>query len=190
MTTREPESRKAGQDTKFRIQDSGFRIQDSGFRIQDSRCRCILHLASCILHHVSRFTFHPSLRSRASLSRFTFYAVFLISYYFVTNSWAQGFGKNKVTDQHFDWLIHRTEHFDIHYYPSESRLVPILADIAEEAYEKHSEDFKHEIKDRTPIILYQSHKDFQETNIILDEIQEGVGGFSEIFKRRVVIPFT
>ena len=76
--------------------------------------------------------------------------------------WAQGFGKNKVTDQHFDWLIHRTEHFHIYYYPAEAQLVPIMADIAEEAYEKHSEDFEHEIADRTPLILYQSHKDFQE----------------------------
>lgn len=105
-------------------------------------------------------------------------------------SWAQGFGKNKVTDEPFDWKIHRTEHFDIHYYPSGERLVPIMADIAEEAYEKHSEDFDHEIKDRTPLILYQSHKDFQETNIILQEIHEGIGGFAEIFKRRMVIPFT
>ncbi|MCZ6681024.1 MAG: BamA/TamA family outer membrane protein [Candidatus Poribacteria bacterium] len=107
-----------------------------------------------------------------------------------TNSWAQRFGKNKITDQQFDWMIHRTEHFDIHYYPSEERLVPIMADIAEEAYERHSEDFEHEIRDRTPLILYQSHKDFQETNIILQELHEGIGGFADRFKRRVVIPFT
>lgn len=105
-------------------------------------------------------------------------------------AFAQGFGKNKVTDQQFDWLIHRTEHFDIYYYPAEAELALIMADIAEEAYEKHSEDFEHEIADRTPLILYQSHKDFQETNIILQELHEGIGGFAEIFKRRVVIPFT
>lgn len=108
----------------------------------------------------------------------------------VDSGWAQGFGKNKVTDQDFDWLIHRTEHFDIHYYPGEEQLVSIMADIVEEAYEKHSEDFEHELKDRTPLILYQSHKDFQETNITLAELHEGVGGFAELFKRRMVIPFT
>ena len=108
----------------------------------------------------------------------------------VGSGWAQGFGKNKVTDQDFDWLIHRTEHFDIHYYPGEEQLASIMADIVEEAYEKHSEDFEHELKDRTPLILYQSHKDFQETNITLAELHEGVGGFAELFKRRMVIPFT
>ena len=65
-----------------------------------------------------------------------------------------------------------------------------MADISEEAYEKHSEDFGHQIKSRTPLILYQSHTDFRDTNIILQELSEGVGGFAEIFKRRVVIPFT
>ena len=65
-----------------------------------------------------------------------------------------------------------------------------MADIVEEAYEKHSEDFEHELKDRTPLILYQSHKDFQETNITLAELHEGIGGFAELFKRRMVIPFT
>ncbi len=104
--------------------------------------------------------------------------------------WAQVFGKNKITGQRFDWHIHRTEHFDIYYYPSEAKLVPIMAAIAEEAYEQHSEDFEHELRDRTPLILYKSHKDFQETNIILQELHEGIGGFAELFKHRIVIPFT
>lgn len=104
--------------------------------------------------------------------------------------WSQGFGKNKITGQRFDWHVHRTEHFDIHYYPSEAKLVPLMASIAEEAYEKHSEDFDHELQDRTPLILYKSHRDFQETNIILQELHEGIGGFAELFKHRVVIPFT
>ena len=105
-------------------------------------------------------------------------------------AWSQSFGKNKITGQRFDWHIHRTEHFDIHYYPSEAKLVPIMAAIAEEAYEQHSEDFEHELRDRTPLILYKSHKDFQETNIILQELHEGIGGFAELFKHRIVIPFT
>ena len=107
-----------------------------------------------------------------------------------SNLCAQGFGKNKITTKRFDWHIHRTEHFDIHYYPSEAKLVPVMAAIAEEAYEKHSEDFQHELDDRTPLILYKSHKDFQETNVILQELHEGIGGFAELFKHRIVIPFT
>ena len=103
---------------------------------------------------------------------------------------ALAFGKNKVTGQRFDWLIHNTEHFDIYYYPDETPLVPIMADMAEQSYQTLSDVLAHEIKDRVPLVLYKSHPDFQQTNIIMDELHEGVGGFSELFKRRVVIPFT
>ena len=124
------------------------------------------------------------------LGRYTLHILLLLGLLVPHVGWAQAFGKNKITGQRFDWHIHRTEHFDIHYYPSEAKLVPIMAAIAEEAYEQHSEDFEHELRDRTPLILYKSHKDFQETNIILQELHEGIGGFAELFKHRIVIPFT
>ena len=124
------------------------------------------------------------------LGRYTLHILLLLGLLVPHVGWAQAFGKNKITGQRFDWHIHRTEHFDIHYYPSEAKLVPIMAAIAEEAYEQHSEDFEHELQDRTPLILYKSHKDFQETNIILQELHEGIGGFAELFKHRIVIPFT
>jgi len=124
-------------------------------------------------------------RGLSMLFLFMFFLVILPS-----TVWAQGFGKNKVTQQHFDWFIHKTEHFDIYYYPGESRLVSVMGDVAEDAYRKFSEDFGHDLSDKTPLILYKCHSDFQETNIILEELSEGVGGFAEFFKRRVVIPFT
>ena len=128
--------------------------------------------------------------TRVIFSRYILCSVLLLGLLTPCVGWAQAFGKNKITAQRFDWHIHRTEHFDIHYYPSEAKLVPIMAAIAEEAYEQHSEDFEHELRDRTPLILYKSHKDFQETNIILQELHEGIGGFAELFKHRIVIPFT
>ena len=109
-----------------------------------------------------------ALKARLPVSIFLFFILMQ-----ATTAWGQGFGKNKITGQRFDWHVHRTEHFDIHYYPSEAKLVPLMASIAEEAYEKHSEDFDHELQDRTPLILYKSHRDFQETNIILQELHEG-----------------
>ena len=119
-----------------------------------------------------------------------FFFCFILTMLISSNVLAQGFGKNKITAGRFDWHVHRTEHFDIHYYPSEAKLVPVMAAIAEEAYEKHSEDLEHELENRTPLILYKSHRDFQETNIILQELHEGIGGFAELFKHRIVIPFT
>jgi len=111
---------------------------------------------------------------------------------FITTSMSigQSFGKNKVTDRHFDWLTYKTTHFSIHYYPDEERLVRTMADAAEIAYAKISTILEHDLSKVTPLILYKSHGDFQQTNVILEPLGEGVGGFAELLKYRIVIPFT
>jgi hypothetical protein len=107
-----------------------------------------------------------------------------------TAAHSQFFGKNKVTEKRFKWLLHRTDHFDIYYYPSEAALVPEVGEIIERAYQRLSDALNHELEGRTPIILYKSHTDFRQTNVTLEELTEGIGGFAELFKHRVVIPFT
>ncbi len=102
----------------------------------------------------------------------------------------QDFGKNKVTSRSFDWMTYKTTHFAIYYYPDEERLVRTMADMAEIAYAKISNVLEHNISKTTPLILYKSHGDFQQTNVILQPLGEGVGGFAELLKYRVVIPFT
>ena len=102
----------------------------------------------------------------------------------------QSFGKNKVTSRHFDWLTYKTSHFTIYYYPDAERLVRTMADAAEIAYARISGILEHDIEKNTPLILYKSHGDFQQTNITLEPLGEGVGGFAELLKYRVVIPFT
>ena len=46
-----------------------------------------------------------------------------------------------------------------------------------------------EIKKKVSIIVYNSHNDFQQTNVILPYMPEGVGGVTELYKNRIVIPF-
>ncbi len=110
--------------------------------------------------------------------------------FFTSNCFSQVFGKNKVTDKKFDWMTYKTNHFIIYYYPSAERLVKTMGDMAEIGYAKISEILGHSIKKRIPLILYKSHSDFQQTNVILDTLDEGVGGFAELLKYRIVIPFT
>ncbi len=101
-----------------------------------------------------------------------------------------GLGKNKVQFRQFDWSIIQTEHFDIYFYSGEEFLAKRVALLAEAAYDYLSEDFDHDLSARIPIIVYKSHNEFQQTNVTLELIEEGVGGFTELFKNRVVIPFT
>ncbi len=102
------------------------------------------------------------------------------------------FEQNKIQYTSHEWMMHKTEHFHIYYYKSEKVLVPFAADVLEESYNRLRKRFNYKERkneDAIPVILYKSHPDFQGTNVILDRIPEGVGGFAELFKNRIVIPF-
>jgi len=85
---------------------------------------------------------------------------------------AQAFGKNKVQYTSFNWSYLQTSHFDIYFYEGEEELAYFVADYCELAYQDVKEDLRHEIRKRIPIILYKSHNDFQQTNVILELLEE------------------
>jgi hypothetical protein len=99
------------------------------------------------------------------------------------------FGRNKVRDREFDWRILATEHFDIYFYPDAAEVVGGVAEMAEAAWKKLEGDLGSEPVHRIPFILYASGRDFRQTNIYLGFLPEGVGGFAEAARNRVVIPF-
>jgi dipeptidyl aminopeptidase/acylaminoacyl peptidase len=98
------------------------------------------------------------------------------------------FGRNKVQYTDFAWHVLRTEHFHIYYYEGMEDLARRGAAVAEEAYDRLEERFNHSITHPIPLIFYSSHLHFQQTNTISGYIPEGVGGFFEFLKGRVVIP--
>ncbi|MFQ5707160.1 MAG: peptidase MA family metallohydrolase [bacterium] len=98
------------------------------------------------------------------------------------------FGRNKIQYNDFQWKILKTEHFDVYFYPEMRELAEIGAAMAEEAYSRLEGKLNHNISRRIPLILYSSHAHFQQTNTIASLVPEGVGGFFEFIKGRVVIP--
>lgn len=98
------------------------------------------------------------------------------------------FGRNKVQYNNFKWYILKTEHFDIYYYPEMKELAEIGAAAAEESYAFLENKFNHNINRRIPLIFYSCHPHFQQTNTTPYLLPEGVGGFFEFMKGRVVIP--
>jgi hypothetical protein len=98
------------------------------------------------------------------------------------------FGRNKVQYNDFAWHVLKTEHFDIYYYPEMKELAERGAFFAEESYRALEVKFNHSLNTRVPLIFYSSHLHFQETNTTGGFIPEGVGGFFEFMKGRVVIP--
>jgi hypothetical protein len=99
------------------------------------------------------------------------------------------FGRNKVQYNNFDWHTLSTPHFKIYYYPEMKELAEIGAAYAEEAYKIHQQNFNYSFNDTTPIIFYSTSSHFRETNTTPGLIPDGVGGFFEFIKGRVVIPY-
>jgi len=99
------------------------------------------------------------------------------------------FGKNKVRTRDYQFRTYETEHFRVLFYPGGEGLAEFAGRSAEEYYSQTSRDLGVEIEGKVPLILYLSPGQFTETNVILDVIHEGVGGFSELIKNRIVVPF-
>jgi len=99
------------------------------------------------------------------------------------------FGQNKVQYTNFNWQVLTTEHFNIYFYPEEEHLAKIAAKLAEDSYTHHVEKFNHIIDKKIPLIIYSSPSYFLQTNVIPSLLPEGVAGFTEYFKERVVVHF-
>ncbi|RKY53639.1 MAG: biopolymer transporter Tol, partial [Candidatus Neomarinimicrobiota bacterium] len=104
-------------------------------------------------------------------------------------SFAQSFGKNKVQYDDFKWSYIQTKHFDIYFYEGGKDLAIFAAPIAEEQIKRITSILNWRMRKRTSLIIYNSHSDFQQTNVVLDYLTEGTGGFTELFKNRAVVPF-
>lgn len=99
------------------------------------------------------------------------------------------FGQNKIQYVDFDWHLLKGDHVDIYFYPDEREIAEIALQEAEASYLFLEEKLRHHVFRRIPLILYSSHQDFEQTNIIPYFVPEGVGGVTEFLKGRVALPF-
>ncbi len=99
------------------------------------------------------------------------------------------FGRNKIQYDDFRWQVLQTGHFNIYYYEGEESIARTAAYFAEEALDYLEVKFNYSLNSSIPLVIYSNHIHFQQTNIMPNHIPEGVGGFFEFIKKRVVIPF-
>lgn len=99
-----------------------------------------------------------------------------------------GFGQNKIAYRSFDWHIYHSPHFNIHYYTAEEGLLQKVVSFAESDYDDVSRFLNFQIKDPIPLIFFATHSAFEQNNIILDFIPEGIGAFASPVRFRMVIP--
>ena len=98
------------------------------------------------------------------------------------------FGQNRVKYDNFDWHIYETEHFEIFYYPELEQHLERLASYAESAYAQVSADLTHDLATRIPLVVFKTHSEFEQQNVIPGAVSEGVGAFAEPFRRRILLP--
>ena len=98
------------------------------------------------------------------------------------------FGKNLVHYANFNWHIYNTEHFEIYYYPEIEKHLERVAGYAESAYQQISADLKHDLAEKVPLIIFKTHVEFQQQNVIPGAAQEGVAAFAEPTRGRVLLP--
>lgn len=99
------------------------------------------------------------------------------------------FGQNKVQYTNFDWQVLKTEHFNVYFYTEEAEIAQVAAKMAEDSYAYHVEKFSFIVDKKIPLIVYSSPTYFSETNVTPYLLPEGVAGFTEYFKERVVVHY-
>ncbi|MEX2397254.1 MAG: BamA/TamA family outer membrane protein [Balneolales bacterium] len=109
----------------------------------------------------------------------------------ISNAQSTVFGKNRVQYDLFDWRYIQSDHFDVYYYDSRNYyLAEFSANSLEAAYTQLSQDLDHDINDRISVIVYDSHTDFTQTNVVpLPVDAQGIGGVTDKYKNRITIPF-
>jgi Tol biopolymer transport system component len=101
---------------------------------------------------------------------------------------AYPFGQNKIVYDKFNWSVYHSTHFDIYFYDEEKPSLQKVVDNAESAYDDLSRKFNFQISKKVPLIYYATHSAFEQTNVDLNFIPEGVGAFAEPARNRMVIP--
>lgn len=126
----------------------------------------------------------PTIRRISTLQLFL--AVLLIIFCEPVN--AQGFGRNKPSYRTFDFNVYQTPNFEIYHYLTDDSVVSLIGNLSEKWYKRHQDVFRDTIHERNPIIIYETHPDFQQTTAVSSSISIGTQGVTEALKNRVVFP--
>jgi Tol biopolymer transport system component len=104
------------------------------------------------------------------------------------SSSAQYFGRNKPGYKKFKFDVIQTPHFEIYNYLKNDSMANAITQWSEKWYQMHQKVFRDTFKLKNPIIIYNNHADFQQTNTVSGDIGTGTGGVTESLKNRVIIP--
>jgi len=103
---------------------------------------------------------------------------------------ATTYGRSKIQVEGYEWWTITARGVQLYYPVGCETLAESLLAISTAEIDKLAFEFGFMPEDEISIVAYPSPGSFRQTDIIGDEIGEAVGGFTEYFKGRVVVPFT
>ncbi|MCE9598534.1 MAG: BamA/TamA family outer membrane protein [Spirochaetia bacterium] len=99
------------------------------------------------------------------------------------------FAQWKIPATVHNWKILETERFLIHYPEGLETTALKSAEMGENAAMRYEKLFNHRLTKQIPVFLYASPQDFAQTNVLPFPLDESTGGFTDFYRRRVVLPF-
>lgn len=103
---------------------------------------------------------------------------------------ATTYGRSKIQTGGGEWWMVSSPQIELYYPIGSEALAESVLSISETELGELSTEFGYLPDDPVPVVVYPSPGTFRQTDIIDTEIDEAVGGFTEYFKGRVVVPFT
>ena len=101
---------------------------------------------------------------------------------------AQYFGQNKPHYEDFEFKVSESPHFEIYHYLQNDSCLQHLTEQSEQWYDFHQRILRDTLTEKNPLIFYNDHADFQQTNVIGGQISTGTGGVTEGLRNRVIMP--
>lgn len=120
--------------------------------------------------------------------KFKFLFLTLLLIFTISPSFSQ-FGKNKVQYEKFEWKFVESKHFDVYFHKGGEYLANYTAIAAEKSLLKIQQGLNYKLNTRISIVVFNSHNQFQQNNIISSFLSEGIGGVTQLYKNNIVLPF-
>jgi len=120
--------------------------------------------------------------------KYIFFLLFFtiwVSFSFAQFIYFPYYGKNKVLYDKFDWKHYKTDHFDVYYYKEDIQVLKKIAELAESAYQRISQDIKHSLSALVPLLFFETFTDLEQTNLL--QVPEGLMGVAEPLLYRIAI---
>jgi len=118
------------------------------------------------------------------------FGLVIIALLLFTQSNAQYFGKNKVKYNKIKFDVVKSKSFDMYHYTKNDSLSIALIKDAEKWRVRHAQVLTDTFAYKIPLIFYNNHGDFQQSNVVSGLIGTSTGGVTEGLKSRVIMPLT